>query len=128
MSVPGQKNANVGGRLAANFRAGTIAEVFAANLMQTFAAIAPIPRHEDYGLDLVGILLKRMGKVYLAENSFVAQVKIRTAANFAYNPRSRGSTRKGLPAFGFRRSLSARFAAGRARVAHFKRRFQAGNG
>lgn len=84
MSDLGQKNANVGGRLAANFRAGTIAEVFAANLMQAFAAIAPIPRHEDYGLDLVGTLLKRMGKVCVAENSFVAQVKIRTSANFVY--------------------------------------------
>lgn len=84
MPIADKHNPNVGGRLAANFRSGTIAEVFAANMMQAFAAIAPIPRHEDYGLDLVGTLLNRTGKVYLAENSFVAQVKIRSSANFLY--------------------------------------------
>ena len=71
-----------GGRLAANFRRANIAEGLAIQMFRPFAAVAPVPREEDFGVDLIATLLRSAGKCMIAENSFWAQVKIRTAAHF----------------------------------------------
>jgi hypothetical protein len=71
-----------GGRIAANFRSANIAEGLAVQMLRPFAAVAPVPREEDYGIDLIGTLMRRSGKVFVAERSFAVQVKTRTAAEF----------------------------------------------
>lgn len=71
-----------GGRLAANFRAANIAEGLAFQMLRPFAALAPVPREEDYGIDAIGTLIRRTGSVYVAEDSFCVQIKTRTSANF----------------------------------------------
>ena len=75
---------DTGGALAANFRKANIAEGFAIQMIRPFAAVAPVPREEDFGTDLVGTLLYRDGKRLLARESFSAQVKIQTAARFEF--------------------------------------------
>jgi len=45
----------------------------------------PVPREEDYGIDIIGTLLRRNGKVYVAEDSLAVQIKTRTSANFPFN-------------------------------------------
>lgn len=77
-------NAHIGGRLAANFRSANIAEGLSIQMLRPFAAVAPVPREEDYGLDLIATLLRRSGKVLVAENSFAIQVKTHTAAKFSF--------------------------------------------
>jgi hypothetical protein len=74
-----------GGRLAANFRSANIAEGLAIQMLRPFAAVAPVPREEDYGIDLIGTLLRRTGKVFVAERNFAVQVKTSTAAEFPFS-------------------------------------------
>lgn len=71
-----------GGRLASNFRAANIAEGLAFQMLRPFAALAPVPREEDYGIDAIGTLIRHAGRVYVAEDSFCVQVKTRTSADF----------------------------------------------
>lgn len=44
---------DVGGRIAANFRRANIAEGIAIQVFRPFAAIATVPRDEDYGVDFI---------------------------------------------------------------------------
>jgi hypothetical protein len=71
-----------GGRIAANFRPGNLAEGFAVQMLRPFAAIAQVPREEDFGIDLIGTLIRKSGKVFVAEDAFAVQIKTRTAADF----------------------------------------------
>lgn len=73
---------DTGGRIARNFRPGHIAEGLAADLCRPFLAIARVGQEEDFGVDLVGTLLRQSGRVMIAEQSCMIQVKIRTAARF----------------------------------------------
>lgn len=73
---------DVGGRIAANFRRANIAEGLAGQMLRPMAAIAPVPREEDHGVDFVGTLLRREGRCFVAEDSFLVQVKAKTAARF----------------------------------------------
>jgi len=73
-----------GGRLAANVRRANIAEGLAVQMFRPFAAIATVPREEDYGIDFVATLIQRNGKTLEAEDSFVVQVKTHTAARFSF--------------------------------------------
>ena len=75
---------DTGGALAANFRRANIAEGLAIQMIRPFAAVAPVPREEDFGIDLVGTLLVRDGRRLLARESFFVQVKIQTAARFEF--------------------------------------------
>jgi hypothetical protein len=75
---------NTGGALAANFRRANIAEGLAIQMIRPFAAVAPVPREEDFGVDLVGTLLYRKGKRLIARDSFFAQVKTHTVAHFEF--------------------------------------------
>lgn len=76
---------NMGGRLAANFRRANLAEGLAIQMFRPFAAVAPVPREEDHGVDLICTLLKKHGNVLSAENSFLVQVKTSSAANFGFH-------------------------------------------
>lgn len=73
-----------GGALAVNFRKANIAEGLAIQMIRPFAAVAPVPREEDFGIDLVATLLYREGKRLIARDSFFAQVKTHTAAYFEF--------------------------------------------
>jgi hypothetical protein len=75
---------DTGGALAANFRRANIAEGLAIQMIRAFAAVAPVPREEDFGIDLLGTLLYRKGKRLIARDSFFAQVKTHTAAHFDF--------------------------------------------
>ena len=75
---------DIGGRLAANFRMANIAEGIAAQMLRPIAAIAPVPREEDHGIDLIATLLRREGRCFVAKDSIVIQVKTHTAARFAF--------------------------------------------
>lgn len=77
-------NEHRGGRLAANFRSANIAESLAIQMMRPFAAVAPVPREEDFGIDLIATLIRRTGRVFVAERSFAVQVKTHTAADFLF--------------------------------------------
>jgi hypothetical protein len=79
-----QKKRNVGGRIAANFRKANIAEGIAMQMFRPFAAIAPVPRDEDHGIDLIGTLLREDSMTLVAEDSFVVQIKTHTAAHFEF--------------------------------------------
>lgn len=74
-----------GGRIAANFRSANIAEGLAIQMLRPFAAVAPVPREEDYGIDLIGTLIRKSGRVYAAEESFAVQIKTHTSANFHFS-------------------------------------------
>lgn len=74
-----------GGRIAANFRNANIAEELAILLFKPFCAIAHVPRQEDYGIDFIGTLLKKNGKVFSAQDSFVAQIKIQSSPIFEFS-------------------------------------------
>jgi len=74
-----------GGRIAANFRNANIAEELAILLFKPFCAIANVPRQEDFGIDFIGTLLKKNGRVFSAQNSFLAQVKIQSSPIFQFS-------------------------------------------
>ncbi len=71
-----------GGRLAANFRSANIAEGLAIQMLRPFAAVVPVPREEDFRIDLIGTLIRRNGKVLVAERSFAVQIKTSSSAEF----------------------------------------------
>lgn len=73
---------HIGGRLAANFRRANIAEGLAVQMFRPFSAVAEVGREEDHGIDLIATLLRRSKLSLIAEDSFYAQVKIHTSAQF----------------------------------------------
>jgi len=79
-----EKELNKGGRLAANPRRANIAEGLAIQMFRPFAAVAPTPREEDHGIDLIATLIRKEGKCMVAEDSFAVQVKTHSAANFFF--------------------------------------------
>lgn len=69
----------------ANYRSGDRAEALGIVLLQSFCAVAPVPRQEDFGLvDAVATLLRRDGRVLYAEDSFSVQFKSRTEKVIEY--------------------------------------------
>lgn len=74
-----------GGRIAANFRRANVAEGLAIDMVRPFAAVAPVPREEDYGIDLIATLLEKDGRVLVARESFVVQIKTHTSPRFEFS-------------------------------------------
>ncbi len=69
----------------ANYRSGDRAEALGIVLLQSFCAVAPVPRQEDFGLvDAVATLLRREGRMLYAEDSFSVQFKSRTEKVIEY--------------------------------------------
>ena len=72
-----------------NYRKGDRAEKLAVVLLQSFCAVAEVPRQEDFGLmDAVATLLRRDGACLYAEDSFLVQTKSRTERRIEYAGRS----------------------------------------
>lgn len=59
-----------------NLRSGDLAEQLGVLLLQNVALVAPIPRTEDVGIDVVATLIRNFdGNKYIAEDSFFVQIK-----------------------------------------------------
>ncbi len=59
-----------------NLRSGDLAEQLGVLLLQNVALVAPIPRTEDVGIDVVATLIRNFdGYKYIAEDSFFVQLK-----------------------------------------------------
>lgn len=68
-----------------NFRSGDRAEAFGALLLQSFCAVALVPRSEDFGLfDAVATVLRPEGRLVYAEETFLVQFKSRTVKSICY--------------------------------------------
>jgi hypothetical protein len=69
----------------ANYRSGDRAETLGLVLMQTFCAVTPVPRPEDFGVfDAVATLLRREKRILFAEDSFLIQFKSRTVTSLEF--------------------------------------------
>lgn len=69
----------------ANYRSGDRAESLGITLLQSFCAVAPVPRQEDFGIvDAVATILRRDGRMLSAEDSFQVQFKSRTVTEVEY--------------------------------------------
>ncbi len=59
-----------------NLRSGDLAEQLGILLLQSVALVAPIPRTEDVGIDVVSTLIRKYdGYKYMAEDSFFVSIK-----------------------------------------------------
>lgn len=59
-----------------NLRSGDLAEQLGVLLLQNVALVAPIPRTEDVGIDVIATLIRNFdGYKYIAEDSFFVQLK-----------------------------------------------------
>lgn len=89
-----------GGRLA-NYRHGDRAEDFGAVLLQSFCAVARVPRQEDWGVfDAVATVLRKEGKLLFAEASFLVQFKSAGGSKFEFSGAKLASLRsQELPLF-----------------------------
>src|SRR4051812_47864665 len=73
------------GQRLKNPRSGDINEELGAMLLKAFAAVAPVPRTEDVGLDGVATLLRDDGEgMLIAEDSFYVQFKSASVRTIAY--------------------------------------------
>jgi hypothetical protein len=63
------------GRRGRNLRGGDLAEGIGIELLRGFAAVAPVPRTEDIGIDAVYMLLRPAGQFLFAEDPFLVQIK-----------------------------------------------------
>ncbi len=68
-----------------NLRSGDLAEQLGLLLLQNVCLVAPIPRTEDVGIDVVATLIKDFdGHRYIAENSFFVQIKSSSIREIIY--------------------------------------------
>ena len=63
------------GKRSNNLRKGDLAEGFSILALRSFTAVAPVPREEDVGIDVICTLLRPEGKLLYAEDSFFVQIK-----------------------------------------------------
>lgn len=80
------KHANtMPGRLRTSFRSGNLSEHLGLLLLKGIAAVAEVPRPEDFGLDAVATLLRHDddGNCY-AEDSFLVQLKSESVTTIDY--------------------------------------------
>lgn len=69
-----------------NLRSGDISEQLGMLLLQNVALVAPIPRTEDVGIDLVATLLRDFDNIrYIAEDSFFVQIKSESVKEIKFN-------------------------------------------
>lgn len=68
-----------------NLRSGDLAEQLGILLLQNVSLVAPVPRTEDVGVDLVATLIRDFdGKKYIAEDSFFVQIKSSSITEIVY--------------------------------------------
>lgn len=61
------------------FRQSDLAEGLGCEMLRRFAAVARVPREEDFGLDAICTLLRPESDMLRAENTFAVQVKAESA-------------------------------------------------
>ena len=73
------------GRRLGSYRKGDWNEELGILLLKSLAAVAPIPRQEDFGLDAVGTLLRPVQNNFVyAEDSFYIQLKSESKRSLSY--------------------------------------------
>jgi len=72
------------GKRSTNFRKGDRAEGFGIQAFRSFAAVAPVPREEDIGIDVICTLLRPEGALQYAEDSFFVQIKAASVSDITY--------------------------------------------
>lgn len=72
------------GKRSNNLRKGDLAEGFGILALRSFAAVAPVPREEDVGIDVVCTLLRPEGMSLYAEDSFFVQIKSASISKITY--------------------------------------------
>lgn len=73
-------------RRGKNFRSGDLAEQLGLYLLQSMALVAPVPRTEDVGIDVVCTLISEYDQYsYLAEDSFYVQIKSDSIREIEYS-------------------------------------------
>lgn len=89
-----------GGRLA-SYRHGDRAEDLGVVLLQSFCAVANVPRQEDWGVfDAIATVLRQEGKLLFAESSFLIQFKSSGGKKFSFTGAKLDSLRsQDLPLF-----------------------------
>lgn len=74
------------GKLDSNLRSGNYHEELGVLLLRSFCAVAPIPRTEDIGVDVVATLLERKNtRVLIAKDSFLVQLKASSVRSILYD-------------------------------------------
>ena len=68
-----------------SFRQGDLAEGLGIQMLRRFAAVAPVPREEDFGIDAVCTALRREGRNLVAENTFAVQIKSESETRIEMN-------------------------------------------
>jgi hypothetical protein len=74
------------GRRLESYRVGDLNEELGILLLKSLAAVAPIPRQEDFGLDAVATLLRPdpNSRCVYAEKSFYVQFKTQSQNSISY--------------------------------------------
>ncbi|MBD2066255.1 hypothetical protein H6F93_01710 [Leptolyngbya sp. FACHB-671] len=72
------------GKRSTNLRKGDRAEGFGIQALRSFAAVAPVPREEDIGIDIICTLLRPEGALQYAEDSFFVQIKSVSVSEITY--------------------------------------------
>lgn len=73
-------------RRGKNFRSGDLVEQLGMYLLQSVALVAPVPRTEDVGIDVVCTLISDYNQYsYLAEDSFYVQIKSNGVKEIEYS-------------------------------------------
>lgn len=72
------------GRRSTNLRKGDLAEGLGIEMLRAFTAVAPVPRSEDIGVDVICMLLRPDGAMQYAEDSFYVQIKSASISEITY--------------------------------------------
>ncbi len=72
------------GKRSTNLRKGDLAEGIGIEMLRSFTAVAPVPRSEDIGIDVICTLLRPEGTLQYAEDSFYVQIKAASISEIAY--------------------------------------------
>lgn len=73
-------------RRGKNFRSGDLVEQLGVYLLQSVSLVAPVPRTEDVGVDVVCTLISEYNQYsYLAEDSFYVQIKSDSVKEIEYS-------------------------------------------
>lgn len=68
-----------------NLRSGDIAESLGLLLLQGIALVAPVPRTEDVGIDVVATLIRRDGQTGIAESSLSVSLKSTSVRSVSFS-------------------------------------------
>ena len=73
------------GKLDSNLRQGNFQEELGVLLLRSFCAIAPVPRTEDVGVDVIATLLERKdSRILIAKENFLMQLKASSIPHILY--------------------------------------------